>query len=213
MPRPATLICVTSSHDAPASPPEADPVTAAFVAAMGGLATPVTVVGAAHDGRHGAQTVSAMASVSSEPPMLLVCLNKRSPVNELIRSSGRFSVNALGTQHDHVADTFAGRPWPGKDRWDFSCGDWDSSSGVPRLTDAPAHFDCEVHHTVEAGTHYVHFGRVKDVTAQQGTPLIYAGRSYAEPAAVAPSEFPDYPDAHPDNRFTPSAPVTEETSA
>jgi hypothetical protein len=42
-----------------------------------------------------------------------------------IAGNREFAVNFLATRHDHVSDTFAGRPWPGKDRWDFGCGDWD----------------------------------------------------------------------------------------
>ena len=122
----------------------------AFVEALGRIATGVTVVGSVHSdtsGRPGsgaeaatgwvAQTVSAMCSVSVEPPLILVCVNRRSPINAVIERSGVFCVSALATQHDHVADTFAGRPWPGKDRWDFTCGHWEAApSGAPRLTDA-----------------------------------------------------------------------------
>ncbi|WP_020673215.1 flavin reductase family protein [Amycolatopsis nigrescens] len=189
----------------------ADP--AAFTAAMGGLATAVTVVGAGHDAEQAAQTVSAMCSVSAEPPMLLVCLHRRSPVNRLIELSGGFTVNALATRHDHVADTFAGRPWPGKDRWDFSCGHWDTSAGAPRLTDALVFFDCELHSTIAAGTHFVHLGVVREVAAQDGVPLVYARRTYAAPDPVPPSVFPDFPDAHPDNRGTACRTEDKETSA
>jgi flavin reductase len=180
---------------------------------MGGLATAVTIVGAAHGQEQAAQTVSSMCSVSAEPPMLLICLHRRSPVNALIRNSGRFTVNALATRHDHVADTFAGRPWPGKDRWDFTCGDWKTDDGAPRLTDALACFDCHLHSTVEAGTHFVHLGLVGRVRATEGTPLVYAGRTYAAPDPVSPSVFPGFPDAHPDNRFVARRANDKETFA
>ncbi|MDT7750752.1 MAG: flavin reductase, partial [Pseudonocardiales bacterium] len=154
-----------------------------------------------------AQTVSAMCSVSVEPPLILVCINRRSPINAVIERSRLFCVSALATQHDHVADTFAGRPWPGKGRWDFSCGHWEpASSGAPRLTDALAAFDCAVHSVVEAGTHLVYLGAVREVVGGRGAPLVYANRGYAEPSPVPPSHFPDFPDAHPDNRFTPPGP-------
>jgi flavin reductase len=185
-----------------AGPPEAD-LTAAFVEAMGSLATAVTVVGSGHEGQRAGQTVSAMCSVSAEPPMVLVCVNRRSPVNPVIAASGRFTVNALATRHDHVADTFAGRPWPGKDRWDFTCGEWATTGdGLPHLADALAFFGCEVHSTVEAGTHLVHIGLVREVTTHDGPPLVYSGRAYAEPNPVSPSVFPDFPGAHPGNRIS-----------
>jgi flavin reductase len=186
------------------TPADSDAVRDSFVAAMSLIATGVTVVGAADGETRAAQTVSAMCSVSAEPPLLLVCVNKRSPLNQIIASSGRFCVSALATQHDHVADTFAGRPWPGKDRWDFTCGTWeDAGSGSPRLSDALASFDCDVWTVTEAGTHLVYLGAVKDVSMTGGDPLVYAGREYAVPNRVEPSSFPQYPDAHPANRFSP----------
>jgi flavin reductase len=189
-------------------------VTGAFAAAMAGLATAVTVVAAGVDAEQAAQTVSAMSSVSAEPPMLLVCVNRRSPINALITASGRFTVNALATRHDHVADTFAGRPWPGKGRWDFTCGDWTTTAdGLPRLADAMAFFDCAVHLTVEAGTHLVHIGVVRDVGVDDGPPLVYAGRAYAEPSRLSPSVFPDFPDAHPRSRFASAGTSPKEPNA
>jgi len=156
-----------------------------------------------------AQTVSAMCSVSMEPPLILVCVNRRSPINAVIERSGVFCVSALATQHDHVADTFAGRPWPGKDRWDFTCGHWEAApSGAPRLTDALAAFDCAVHSVVAAGTHLVYLGAVREVVRGTGAPLVYANRGYAAPSPVPPSRFSEFPDAHPDNRFNPAMPTS-----
>ncbi|GAA5167179.1 flavin reductase [Pseudonocardia eucalypti] len=180
-----------------------------YLAAMGKLATGVTVVGASGDGSVGewtAQTVSAMCSVSAEPPILLACVHERSPLVAAVTRGRRFCVSALATHHDHVADTFAGRPWPGKDRWDFSCGDWTAApSGSPRLVDPLAWFDCELHDIVRAGTHHVLLGRVTalDVAGSPGAavPLLYADRDYARPARHEPSSFPNFPDAHPANRL------------
>jgi flavin reductase len=173
-----------------------------FVAAMGKAATGVTVV--ATDGRAGrvAQTVSAMCSVCADPPTLLVCIHDRSPVNEAVDANGVFAVSVLATHHDHVADTFAGRPWPGKDRWDFTCGRWDAApSGSPQLTDAIASFDCRPRQTVFAGTHRIYVAEVMSVVSHDGSPLVYVDREYGRPEPVEPSRFPDFPDAHPANRF------------
>ncbi|HWN32195.1 MAG TPA: flavin reductase family protein [Pseudonocardia sp.] len=203
-----------------------DGVATAFVEALGRIATGVTVVGSVHpghpdghpDGRADgsgwvAQTVSAMCSVSVQPPLILVCVNRRSPINAVIERSGVFCVSALATQHDHVADTFAGRPWPGKDRWDFTCGHWEAApSGAPRLTDALAAFDCAVHSVVAAGTHLVYLGAVREVVGGTGAPLVYANRGYAAPSPVSPSRFPEFPDAHPDNRFSPATSTNTEVT-
>ena len=180
------------------APPMPDSSTANFVTAMGAVATGVTVVATDGPGGRAAQTVSAMCSVSADPALVLVCLHGRSPVNDAISENGVFCVNVLATQHDHVADTFAGRPCPGKQRWDFTCGHWTvAASGSPRVHDAIASFDCAVHEVIDAGTHRIYIGRVAAVEAHPGEPLVYASRTYSKPAAFEPSTFPDYPDAHP----------------
>ena len=173
-----------------------------FGRAFGSLPTGVTIVGAHGTGGPSAQTVSAVCSVSMEPPLLLACINQRSPLNAAIEHSGHFCVSVLTTSHDHVADTFAGRPWPGKSRWDFSCGQWGTApSGSPVLTDAFASFDCALIERVPAGTHFIYVGFVASVEGDQtGTPLAYADRDYAALRRIEPSAFANYPDAHPANR-------------
>ncbi|MFF5792884.1 flavin reductase family protein [Paeniglutamicibacter sp. NPDC012692] len=169
-----------------------------FVEAMGRTATGVTVVGT--DGPAGrlAQTVSAMCSVSADPESLLVCVHRKSPLNEAIARHGVFSVSVLGVQHDHVADTFAGRPWPGKERWDFTCGKWVSlPSGSPAVEDALAIFDCSVRQVVECGSHFIYFGNVLHAGGQPGEPLTYHARTYGKPLPVPPSQFDDYPGSGP----------------
>lgn len=175
-----------------------DDLRTSFVEAMGRTATGVTVVGT--DGIAGrlAQTVSAMCSVSADPETLLVCVHRKSPLNEAIAKHGVFSVSVLGVQHDHVADTFAGRPWPGKERWDFTCGTWENlPSGCPAVSDALAVFDCSVRQVVECGSHFIYFGNVQYAGGEAGEPLTYHARTYGKPLAVPPSEFPDFPGSGP----------------
>lgn len=177
-------------------------VAADFLSTMRRTAAGVTVVGTAGRTPWMAQTVSSMCSVSAEPPIVLVCVNERSPLSQAIEANGVFAVSVLATGHDHVADTFAGRPWPGKDRWDFTCGTWEAApSGAPRLSDALAAFDCRLHRVVPGGTHRVFLGRVVDVTSVPGVPLVYADRDYGRPEPIEPSRFAEFPDAHPQNRM------------
>jgi flavin reductase len=173
-------------------------LTNAFIGAMGTMASGVTIVATDGVGGRFAQTVSAMCSVSAQPPMLLVCLHGRSPANAAIVDNGGFSVNVLATQHDHVADTFAGRPWAGKEAWDFTCGTWQTSTaGYPELEDAVAVFTCENYEVIQAGTHKVYIGRVTSVITNGGVPLLYAERQYRRPERFNPSVFDEFPDAHP----------------
>ena len=149
-----------------------------FVAAMRGAVTGVTIVttdGAA--GRFGV-TVSAFSSVSAEPPMVLVCVNRSSPVCDALTVNGCFAVNVLSTFQQSLADTFAGSP-DSSTPYDFGAGRWnESATGAPILSGAVAGFDCALATTVDAGTHRIFIGRVVDVATGAADPLLYSNRTY-----------------------------------
>ncbi|MEV0262456.1 flavin reductase family protein [Streptomyces sp. NPDC050617] len=150
-----------------------------FIAAMGNAATGVTVV--ATDGPAGrfAQTVSAMCSVTADPPSLLVCVNERSPLAEAAARNGHFAVSVLSAEQAHVSDVFAGRPAAGPP-YDFGCADWETlATGSPLLRGAAAVFDCRLGDAVVSGTHRVLFGAVTAAAVSPGAhPLVHHARTY-----------------------------------
>jgi len=153
-------------------------VRAEFVAGMRNAATGVTVV--ATDGPAGryAQTVSAMCSVSADPPTLVVCVNRRSPALAALAANGVFSVNVLAAEQIHVADTFAGRP-PDGEPYDFGCASWTTlTTGSPVLVGAAATFDCRLVDAVDSGTHQLALGAVEKASQRPVDPLIYLAREY-----------------------------------
>ncbi len=151
---------------------------AAFVEGMRGAVTGVNIVttdGAA--GRFGI-TVSAFSSVSAEPPMVLVCINRSSPVSDALAANGCFAVNVLSTSQQNLADTFAGRP-DSSAPYDFGAARWTASTtGAPVLSGAVAGLDCALATTVDVGTHRIFIGRVVDVATSATDPLLYSNRSY-----------------------------------
>ncbi len=137
----------------------------------------VTTDGAA--GRAGV-TVSAMCSVSADPPMLLICVHHRSAACPAIRDNGRFCVNLLGDGQTDIADTFAGR-LPAVDGDKFACADWRSlTTGAPALDGALVALDCRLVGHLRQGTHSVFIGEVADVALGDGAPLVYAQRAYRD---------------------------------
>ena len=159
--------------------PDDEPVSAAeFVEAMRSAVTGVTIVstdGAA--GRYGV-TVSAFSSVSAEPPMVLVCINRSSPVSAALAQNRVFAVNVLSTSQQSLADSFAGRPGKGAP-YDFGAACWNASAtGAPVLSGAVAGLDCALVTTVDAGTHRIFIGRVVDVATAAKDPLLYSNRMY-----------------------------------
>jgi len=153
----------------------------AFVQAMRGAVTGVSVV--TTDGPAGrfGLTVSAFSSVSADPPMVLVCINGRSPACAAVRDNGRFCVNVLSTAQRRIADAFAGRPVSGTP-YDFTAARWDARfRGAPALADAIASFDCAVETAIQSGTHTVFIGRAVAVRQGAGRPLLYTDRAYGRP--------------------------------
>ncbi|MFD1160142.1 flavin reductase family protein [Roseovarius aestuarii] len=149
-----------------------------FIAAMAGAATQVSVV--TTDGRAGrfGVTVSAFSSVSAEPPLVLVCINRRSPAIAAIEANDAFCVNLLGDDQSEIANCFAGRPG-GLTPYDFTCADWRSAAtGAPVLTGAIANFDCTVEATYDAGTHRIFIGRVQQALSRDAAPLAFSKRAY-----------------------------------
>jgi flavin reductase len=158
--------------------------TANFIAAMGAAATGVSVVtteGLA--GRFGL-TVSAISSVSAEPPMLLACVNRKSPTVAAMDQNGRFAVNVLGSNNQEVAEVFAGRPKTGKP-YDFERHAWEEgSTGQPVLSDATASFECEIECSQDAGSHRIFIGRVVNAKRNSAEPLVYCNRAFGRVAGL-----------------------------
>jgi flavin reductase len=129
-------------------------------------------------------TVSSVVSVSADPPLLLVCINRRSPAADAIRGHGGFGVSLLSIEHRTLADSFAGWTESGRP-FDFNLAEWaPGASGSPVLVGATASFDCQLDRAIEAGSHTVFFGRAVEARAASGRSLLYTRRAYGEAHAL-----------------------------
>jgi flavin reductase (DIM6/NTAB) family NADH-FMN oxidoreductase RutF len=161
-----------------------DDLQAAFRGVMAGVATPVSVItavsGADGEGLPHGTTVSAFASLSMDPPMVLVSLDRASDLLAVVRETGRFGVNVLGAGQSHLALAFARKGGTGK----FSGVRWTRESGLPRLPGAPGWLACEVATLVDGGDHVVALGTVVAAETLGGAPLTYHGRVFGTHAAL-----------------------------
>ena len=156
-----------------------------FVGAMGRAATGVSII--TTDGRLGrwGLTVSAVTSVSADPPMLLACVNRRSPLSEAVTANSVFAVNLLESAQTHLADAFAGRPREGEEGYDFNLAQWSKAvTGAPCLEAAVASFDCVLQSFHDAGSHRIFIGRVLSTKSNEGEPLIYSARQYGRHSPI-----------------------------
>nr|WP_306267494.1 flavin reductase family protein [Pararhizobium sp. IMCC3301] len=125
-------------------------------------------------------TVTAFSAVSDAPPIVLVCVNRASRSNEIIKKNGIFCVNILSAGERHMADLFAGRnvAHPEANRFE-GLQISKTVSGAPVLPGCLASMDCALERIVEMGTHSVLFGHVQAIVpGQLGPGLIYRDRDY-----------------------------------
>jgi flavin reductase (DIM6/NTAB) family NADH-FMN oxidoreductase RutF len=161
------------------APMPVGPVSAEdFRAALRHFASGVTVVTIrAGEEIHGL-TVSAFASVSAAPPLVVVAIDHRHHAYELLcRAGAVFAVNILRAEHQELSDRFA---WV-KDEDRFAAGSWTTAAtGAPILADAAAWLDCIIYSRMVAATHTLFVGRVRasGVPAPDCPPLVYWSRGY-----------------------------------
>ena len=122
-------------------------------------------------------TTSAVASVSAEPPLLLVCVDFTSRTLPALRAGGRFLVNFMRAGTADICRLFASKA---EDK--FAEVEWRASaSGMPHLhEDAIAWAECVTVQEVEAGDHVLLLGSVEaGAPAAQGEqPLVYYRRAW-----------------------------------
>jgi flavin reductase (DIM6/NTAB) family NADH-FMN oxidoreductase RutF/DNA-binding FadR family transcriptional regulator len=130
----------------------------------------VVVITTSEDGRPSGMTVSAVSSLSMDPPMLLACLNTSSRTQEAVTRSGVFAVNILAQGQGELAARFARSG--AADKFD-GVGHRTGNTGVPLLDGALAVVECRVVEVVTGGTHRVFIGRVLHAESAEGSPLAY----------------------------------------
>lgn len=152
--------------------------------AFGAFLTGVTVVTTIDDaGLPIGFTANSFASVSLDPPLLLVCLAKTSRNYETLTQAPGFGVNILAEGQKDVSNTFAR---PVEDR--FAAVSWQRGPfGSPVFTDVAAWFDCAMHDVVDAGDHVILIGRVEGFDNGGKTGLGYARGGYFTPALAEKS--------------------------
>ncbi len=151
-----------------------------FRTVMGRFVTGVTVVTALEGDRPQGITVNALSSVSLEPPLVMVALDRRRFITPTVRDAGRFAVNILAETQQALSDCFAGADvTPGRDAF---CGaSWHAGeTGLPLIDGAIASLECTVVETFSAGDHDLFIGRVDALKSEQEhpEPLLFYRRRY-----------------------------------
>jgi flavin reductase (DIM6/NTAB) family NADH-FMN oxidoreductase RutF len=146
-----------------------------FRRVLGHFAAGVTVVttrGA--DGTPYGLTATAFTSVSLEPPLVLVCVDKRSESHPHFLASGVFTVNFLALDQEDISRRFA---ISGGDKF-VGLASHAGATGAPVLADTLGHLDCRTTSVVDAGDHTIFVGAVEAGAAREAQPLLYFRGAY-----------------------------------
>jgi flavin reductase (DIM6/NTAB) family NADH-FMN oxidoreductase RutF len=146
--------------------------------ALGTFATGVTVVTCrAPDGAPLGVTVNSFNSVSLEPPLVLVSLDRNLQSLPGFLAAPYFAVNVLAASQREVSIRFAQR---GIDKW-TATPTKASRSGTPLIVDSLAMFDCARWAAYDGGDHIILVGRVMGLTQEpDAAPLLFFRSSYCE---------------------------------
>lgn len=153
----------------------ADPDSDEFRRAMSRLPTAVTVVTATGDEGPAGLTANAVVSLSLDPPLMLACVDRGSRTLRAIEQAGRFGISVLGADDEDVARGFATKA-PQAEKWAGVA--WSEREGVPLLYDAEVTVACELENVLAGGDHVIVTGRVLEVAASDGTPLVFFDGAY-----------------------------------
>lgn len=148
-----------------------------FRAVLGRFASGVTVVTALdRRGSDVGMTVSAFASLSLEPPLVLICIDHAASVYATLSKAPNFIANILSSGQEAIARRFAE---PDRNRFD-GLGYERGLNGAIVLLDVLGYVECDVVARHEAGDHDIIIGSVEAVHYAEGRPLLYYRGGYAQ---------------------------------
>ncbi|GAA4529051.1 MULTISPECIES: flavin reductase [Nonomuraea] len=159
-----------------------------FRAAMAQWPSGVVIVTTGAAGAWHGMTASSFASVSLDPPMVLICLARGTRTHRLVTEHGFFAVSVLGKDQVAIGRRFAGQE-PAADR--FAGTAWTPGpSGSPVLADSVAWLDCRVAHAYPGGDHTIFVGEVlTSATPRRVAPVLFHSRAWGQLADPLPDHI------------------------
>jgi flavin reductase (DIM6/NTAB) family NADH-FMN oxidoreductase RutF len=153
----------------------------AFRRILGMFATGVTIITTSADDQVHGMTANAFMSVSLKPPLVLISVDKRARMNQLLREGVRYGVNVLADDQWELSDRFAGRPSSEEAEIEF-----DVVHETPLVAGALAHLVARVVRSYWGGDHSLFVGQVEYARYGEGKPLLFHGGQYERLLASVP---------------------------
>ena len=154
-------------------PAQIEPAT--LRTAMSRFPTGVTVVTATGPAGPAGATANAVASLSLEPPLMLACLDLGSRTLVAVEQAGLFAINVLAADQAALARRFSTKE-PHPEKWDGVA--WEERAGTPKIDGTLIWLACELRTVHDGGDHVIATGRVHELEARDGEPLLFYDGEY-----------------------------------
>jgi flavin reductase (DIM6/NTAB) family NADH-FMN oxidoreductase RutF len=129
-------------------------------------------------------TANALAAVSLDPVLVLVCVDHRARTHAHLHARKRFGVNVLSGDQKAISGYYA-RPAETHQHPETSGARFDPTAlGTPVLQGSMAYLECRSHSTQAAGDHTIFITEVEEVVVRDGDPLLYFRSGYRDIKAV-----------------------------
>jgi flavin reductase (DIM6/NTAB) family NADH-FMN oxidoreductase RutF len=148
-----------------------------FREVFGHFATGVAVITSAGPSGAGGMTANALCSLSLDPPLALVCFQEGARTLPIVRNAGRFGVNILAADQEHLAGVFASKV-PEQEK--LESVEHTFVEGVPIISGAIAWAVCDLRDLVAGGDHQIAIGEVIALGQGEGEPLIWYRGGYRD---------------------------------
>ena len=156
--------------------------TSTFRRLLGRFASGIAIITARDGDRDVGMTVSAFCSVSLSPPLVLVCVDRKASMHDLLLSHPKLGISIVGSEHEAHSRRFADKKEARRfDGVPFTRGE----SSVMLLDDATAQLECQLvsHHA--AGDHTIFIAEVERGAMGDAEPLLHFSGRYAQLATAA----------------------------
>jgi flavin reductase (DIM6/NTAB) family NADH-FMN oxidoreductase RutF len=149
---------------------------------LGMFATGVTVITTRERDQVHGMTANAFMSVSLEPPLVLISVDRRTRMCGLLHEGRNFGVSVLCETQAGLSDRFAGRAVADAPEPRFEV-----IHDTPLVDGALAHFVSNITRSYWGGDHSLFLGRVEYARYGEGTPLLFHGGRYERLTPSAPA--------------------------
>ena len=151
-----------------------------FRRAMSRFATGVTVITTRlGDELHG-MTANAVASVSLDPLLVLICVDKSADTHDILAQAGKFAVNILAIEQEEISRSLATKKGERSTKLDGVPHRF-GVTGSPLIEGSLAYLDCLTVKQYEGGDHTIFLAEVVDARESgEGEPLVFYGGRYVQ---------------------------------